>query len=616
MSGEMNTRAAQAPVLVDVVADLTADLTAEHQRTSASSTSTWGDAASREALQLIAEGVTELAGFGVAAITVGREDEFEVVAVAGNAEAREQLLGSRATRESMLAELARADDWGLFKFVPHERLTDPDETFGWVPEFEPLEGEEAWHPLDMLVAPLVDTTGTMRGFLSIDLPEDGLRPSLGHRRLLDRYAGQAGRAVITALERESLAEQLRLATAARDVVRKASRELDIKTLLLDCQPALVSGFRSAGMWIHTVDEDGRGESALYSIIGAEVELPPQLVRIAERASRLAWAAQRVDIVSRDRHTGSDINDRELGQIMDFLEDLGVTSILFVPIGSGPEPLGSLVLTRRPVDPDWSEVEADVALQVGHDLGQAIMNARAYERERELVRELKALDNYKTQLISTLSHELKSPLTSILGNLELIEHLHEVPQPIEQGLAAVGRGAHRLVRVVDDLLLLAKVGDPANPVVPLPVDLRPIVEDVRNLTTAAATQRGVAVVVDLPETPVVALGDAIELDRIVSNLVGNAIKYTPTDGTVTVTLRREATEVVLTVADNGIGISAADRTRLFREFFRSTNPSALSEPGTGLGLAIVDRIVTRHQGRIEVHSVLGEGSTFVVHLPAG
>jgi signal transduction histidine kinase len=118
--------------------------------------------------------------------------------------------------------------------------------------------------------------------------------------------------------------------------------------------------------------------------------------------------------------------------------------------------------------------------------------------------------------------------------------------------------------------------------------------------------------------VVALGNAVELDRVVVNLVNNAVKYTQSGGTITITLREadESGMVELIVADDGIGIAADDLPRLFREFFRSGNAVALGRPGTGLGLAIVDRIVRRHGGRVEVESEIGAGSTFRVLLPTG
>jgi signal transduction histidine kinase len=110
------------------------------------------------------------------------------------------------------------------------------------------------------------------------------------------------------------------------------------------------------------------------------------------------------------------------------------------------------------------------------------------------------------------------------------------------------------------------------------------------------------------------GDPEELHRLVGNLVSNAVKYSRDGGRVQVGLARVEGDVVLTVADDGIGISETDRARLFTEFFRSTNPAALERPGTGLGLAIVARIVARHGGRVEVDSELGTGTTVTVTLP--
>jgi signal transduction histidine kinase len=124
-----------------------------------------------------------------------------------------------------------------------------------------------------------------------------------------------------------------------------------------------------------------------------------------------------------------------------------------------------------------------------------------------------------------------------------------------------------------------------------------------------------VATDLPTEAVTAWGDAVEIDRLVTNLVSNAVKYTPEGRRVDIRLRRTGERVVLEVADEGFGISPADQAQLFEEFFRSSNPAAAQQPGSGLGLAIVKRIVERHGGDIEVTSELGTGSTFRVTLPA-
>jgi signal transduction histidine kinase len=585
---------------------------------SADEATSWADNLTHGALQVIAEGLVELAGFEVAALSVVRDSQhMQVMAVAGSDEARDTLLGTFTPITRLMEELGVAEDWGYFKFVPQESLDPEVESWGWVPDIEPIEDPDAWQPMDLLVAPLYDTDGVLRGTLSIDCPSDGRRPDESHRRILNRYAAQAARALVIAVEREAFAEQVRVLSATREVVRNAARERNIGVMLEKVQPSLIEGFHCMGSWIHTIDEDGHGLGAIYAGDGTSISMPAHLVAIAEGAAVEAWAQQRVGSVSRlverDSETAS-VTEPEFQQILSFLEEIGVGSLLFVPMGAGRECLGSLVLTREPGAPEWTEADVDAALEVGRDLGRAVLNARALERERELVRELKALDDYKSKLIATLSHELKSPLAAMLANIEFLQNTVTLDRSALDVLGAVDRGAARLVRVVEDLLLLAKVGDPDLPLLTRPVHLDEVVDDVVNVTSIA-DQRRVKVTVEGNPEDIVAVGDPAELDILVTNLVTNAMKYSPADSPVTLSLSRQGDEVCFTCRDDGIGIAPEDRNQLFREFFRSDSADVKAQGGTGLGLTIVDRIVTRHAGRIEVDSELGRGSTFRVYLPA-
>jgi signal transduction histidine kinase len=578
----------------------------------------WADGPTHQALSVIAEGITELAGFGVAAVSVVRDSQhMQVMAVAGSDEARDILLGTYTPITRLMEEIEQAEDWGMFKFVPHESLDPEGESWGWVPDLVPISAPDAWHPLDLLVAPLYGPDGTLTGTLSIDCPSDGRRPDQAHRRILNRYAEQAARALHIAVEREAFAEQVRVLSATREVVRNAARERNIGVMLEKIQPSLIEGFRSLGSWIHTFDEDGHGLGAIYTGDGARIEMPHHLVAIAERAAAESWRAQQVGQVSRHAPydaRSSRVSEPEFQEILRFLEGLGVGSLLFVPLGAGRECLGSLVLTRALGDSEWTPSEVDAALEVGRDLGRAVLNARALDRERELVRELKALDDYKSKLIATLSHELKSPLAAMLANIEFLQETIDLDEGALNVLAAVDRGAIRLVRVVEDLLLLAKVGDPHLPLLTRPVNLPDVVEDVVNLASIA-DQRRVRVHIDGEPEQMIAVGDPAELDIMMTNLLSNAVKYSAEHTTVTITLARSDEWIVLSCEDNGIGIAPADRAQLFKEFFRSESAEVKAQAGTGLGLTIVDRIVTRHLGRIEVDSVLGQGSTFRVFLPA-
>jgi signal transduction histidine kinase len=369
------------------------------------------------------------------------------------------------------------------------------------------------------------------------------------------------------------------------------------------------------MWIQTFEGGGvRGHGAIFAAEGFEVDIPAELVEIAVAAAHRCWDEQRVAFASRRRDPVKDIltpDEREL--VLEFVDRLGVASLLFVPLGAGPECLGNLVLTRTERDHEWTQVEADAAFDIGHDLGRAVLNARLFQREKQLLEEMRELDSYKSQLIKTVSHEFKNPLTSILGHLELLEGV-ELDAMGGRSLEVIARNTNRLQRLVADMLLLSSVNDPNRPLDPRPVDLSAVLDDVHEIVGVQAEARAIKIVVDAPQEPVSALGERPELERVMVNLISNAVKYSVEDAVVSVQLTRVGDKVRVTVTDQGLGISRSDQVRLFDEFFRSSNPDATRRPGTGLGLAIVKRIVDRHGGEIHVESKLGEGSTFQVTLP--
>ena len=167
------------------------------------------DAVDAAALQFIAEGVTELAGFELAAISIVHDDALHTVAIAGGEDSDAELSTVHTPVEALLAELEKAEDWGPLRFFPHERDTSRLARYSYIPELDPLEAPDAWHPRDLLVALLEDDAGELRGVLSVDVPRNGLRPDAEQRRVIELYARQAGRAVITLLERQELEHGLR-----------------------------------------------------------------------------------------------------------------------------------------------------------------------------------------------------------------------------------------------------------------------------------------------------------------------------------------------------------------------------------------------------------------------
>lgn len=571
----------------------------------------WSDSAARSVLQLMVESVAEMIGFEVAALSVVLDDELVTMAYTGPEQFRDYLIDNPDPVSVIDPVVERGDTWGRFHFLPAERY-DGDLDGHWVVTAEepaaPLP--DAWNPLDVLVGRLTDDDGRLVGVLSVDNPVSGRRPDEAQRRLLERYAAQAERAVLTAFEREELVQQVAHAEAARRLVRSASisTHTTLDDVLRHTHRSLVEGFRASGSWIHVLDGRRAGFGYARSHVGEMVHLSDEVVALAAQIAPQLWDEQRVLVVSAGEST--EVPDPVHRQ----LADLELSSVLAVPLGVGTECVGFLVLTRRAQDPPWSTVETTSALEIGHDLGAALLTSRALESERDLVDELQQLDAYRTQLIATLSHELRTPLTVISGNLELLE-MNGVPPDAERFVAAMARGADRMQKVVDDLLLLARVSHPQHPLVRAGVDLADLVGDVTLLVESTVRAKAQTLDVVLADAPLLVCGDPGELDRMLGNLVSNAVKYTPSGGHVTVSAERAGKDVVVRVSDDGLGISEEDQAGLFGAFFRTTNPAALSEPGTGLGLAIVATIVERHGGKVAVESRLGEGATFTVTLPA-
>ncbi|WP_210439068.1 sensor histidine kinase [Nocardioides xinjiangensis] len=571
----------------------------------------WADDQTRQHLQVLVEGVATLAGFEQSAISLRRDGHFEVVAAAG---VEEGFVGRLVPTRAIEEDLAGADDWGVWRFVPHDRTTAEVLEYSYVPDVTPLEGDDAWHPHNLLAAPLHDEEGRLRGLLSVDSPHNGRVPGPDQLAVLTKYAGLARTLVLLALEREELAERVRMATEAREIVRQASGEPTLDLVLEACRSTLVSCFGAAGIWLTAFDDDGATSTISYSR-GSDVappfsEIDDVVVRLAHRY----WADQYVAPFSRANAAQPGLPPEDAERLLAFLDRIGIGSVLFVPLGAGPRCLGFLVLTRVSDVRAWTDVERDAAMDIGRDLGRAVANARQLERERAVADRLRRLDSYRVEVVNTLGHELRNPLFSMSANLELLD-VGDLDEESRRSVAAASRGATRMRAVIEDMLTVAQMSDPRREFDPVPVDLRRVVHDVYDECHAAASAGGVECAAHLPNEPAFVAGQPDELHRLLTNLASNAIKYTDPGGRVTARVEQCDGRVSISIEDTGIGISRRDQEQLFREFFRSTNPAALVRPGTGLGLAIVARIVDRHAGTIELDSERGRGTTVTVSLPA-
>ncbi|HCN21274.1 MAG TPA: diguanylate cyclase [Arthrobacter bacterium] len=216
-----------------------------------------------------------------------------------------------------------------------------------------------------------------------------------------------------------------------------------------------------------------------------------------------------------------------------------------------------------------------------------------------------------ELVSNVSHEFRSPLNSILGNIDLVlEDSEGLSDLTVQRLEVVQRNSDRLLDLVSDLTLEASS---ALKVHPKRTDISGLVESSIGSAQAQAERSSVALVADVP-SPLWAYADPLRIGQALDNLVSNAIKYSPDGGTVTISAAGSADWVKLVVQDTGMGMAPEDAAKVFRRFFRAESAREAAIPGAGLGLSITKTILERHGGSIACASDLGGGSTFTMTLP--
>jgi len=238
-------------------------------------------------------------------------------------------------------------------------------------------------------------------------------------------------------------------------------------------------------------------------------------------------------------------------------------------------------------------------------------------QRAVVAQLEELDRAKSEMMSTLNHEIRTPLTSIRGYLELVIEGEGGVIPLEAGemLRVADHNAERLASLVDDMLTMSRLDAGATTPEREPVDLGALLSRVVASLRPFATSRKVELDIDETEAAAIVIGDETQLERAFTNLTQNAVKFTPAAGSVGIEMAREAGSIVVRVIDTGIGIPENDMPLLFGRFYRASNAQKGAIPGSGLGLAIVRSLVRAHHGEISISSTVDVGTTVRVELPA-
>lgn len=316
-----------------------------------------------------------------------------------------------------------------------------------------------------------------------------------------------------------------------------------------------------------------------------------------------------------------------GPAFDLLRNEGLQDLLLVPLRSKQTSLGVLAVGSRRRH-SFHYRDLDLLSRVGDELGVAIENALLYDELQLKVKELQEanqdlqeLDRFKTRFLSNISHELRTPITSIKSYVELfLGDKIGVLTPVQQDkLQIVRRNVNQLLTMINDLLTLSRSEDLKGYVLRLePVALQDLVDQVIADTIELARSKSLQLVRQGLAAPVLVRADREKLRQVLQNLVGNAIKFTERGGVV---VRIEPEEggtagsrVRVSVIDTGIGIPAEEQGKIFQRFYQVDGSSTRKYVGSGLGLAIVKDILAAHHLMIQVESVPGQGSRFWFNLP--
>jgi signal transduction histidine kinase len=294
---------------------------------------------------------------------------------------------------------------------------------------------------------------------------------------------------------------------------------------------------------------------------------------------------------------------------------GISSAMSVPLVRNDELLGVLNLNETTGHRVFGEQDLNALGLFAEHAAIAIGNASIYEKERETVARLEELDQLKSDFVASVSHELKTPLTAIIGAAKTVSRKGKDmdPEHHAQFMEMIERQGGRLLRLVEDVLTTSQI-ESGRPMKRVLMDLRAAAQEVIDelRQTNVGKDRDIRLLAE-PDKPQI-WGDVIALQQVMTNLIENALKYSGEQSRVIVTVKETAEEGLLEVADDGVGISEEGLQVIFDRFHQVDSSSTRKVGGFGLGLFIVKQLVDAHGGEISVTSEEGVGTAFIVRLP--
>ena len=435
--------------------------------------------------------------------------------------------------------------------------------------------------------------------------------------LLTTFAIQAAVAIkqvqlMGALDKrtEQFARQVEQLEALGEVSQVVSSSLELEEVLSTIVSHAVELSGTDGGSMMEYDEDTRcfrvrfalatSDAVLAALRDTAFGLDDTLVGRAAREGRPLQAEDLTKVVG-DPH-------------IEILAADGWRSLLAVPMLREGRIVGALVVRRRQTGAFGDEI-SDLLETFASQSALALVNARLYRELERKSAELEVASRHKSEFLASMSHELRTPLNAVLGFSEvLLERMFgEINERQEEYLRDIWGSGKHLLELLNEILDLSKVEAGRMELEVSEVDVKRALEYGTALVRERAMAHQISVSIDCDEDVHTVQTDELRFKQVVVNLLSNAVKFTPDGGTVLARARIVGDQLVVSVADSGIGVQAADRERIF-ESFQQGGRGPSSEEGTGLGLTLSRRIVELFGGRLWLESAVGEGSTFSFSVP--
>jgi signal transduction histidine kinase len=500
----------------------------------------------------------------------GNQTRWALMFVVAEAALRYGLLGG------VLLPVALIPVWWFFEWWRVRNFSPPGPKFIW---------DRVTFPSGVILL-----TGLIVGWLVRRLDEE-VRTSTERAAEAERLRDQLGRRVdvleATSRSARALGSSLEIEEAFGAFIREVRGLVPFDRTAI----VLVEGDRA-----RTIATAGRGANEIF---------PPGSV-----GPMHGTVLERVlsgEVVVRDDLTRDDYPEDS------HLVELGLRSELLAPLLVGARPIGMISLSREEPNAFGAD-EVELVALLGRFVATAVQNIRVYEAERQTVEELRRLSALRADFVSLVSHELRSPMAAVIGAAQTLQKRWRqlTPEQRDAFLALIADETNRLAALIGDVLDTSRIEAGTFSYSFTDVDLARVVQDA--VSVASVGQDEVRVRADVPESLPHIRGDRERLRQVISNLIDNAVKYSPSGEEVDVTATRENGAVRITVRDRGPGIPFDQQGIIFEKFGRAEVPGG-SKPGTGLGLFIARSIVEAHGGSLEVESRPDQGTAFTLTLPA-